>query len=171
MTRQEFARLFKETVEESGDMIGSDQPDLGGFREAGGEMIAWHSINDEAITINAMRRYYGKVVEFDGGREGGVETPEYFGFFEVPGITLCAAPKGAGFPLRALDALRGWVEEGVAPEKLDAVVLGLAEGEMAESKAPFCKFPLVAKAVGTEWTCVERQKTAKTEEKREKDEL
>ncbi|KAK1621647.1 Tannase/feruloyl esterase, partial [Colletotrichum phormii] len=171
MTRQEFATLFKETVEEFGDMIGSENPDLGALREAGGKMIAWDSINDEAITINAMRRYYGKVVEVDGDGGGGVETAEYFRFFEVPGTTHCAAPKGAVFPLRALDALRRWVEEGVAPEKVDAVVMGLAKGEAAESKAPFCKFPLVAKAVGSEWTCVEREKTAKIEEKREKYEL
>ncbi|KAK1706961.1 Tannase/feruloyl esterase [Colletotrichum acutatum] len=171
MTRQEFARLFRETVEEFGGMIGSDNPDLNEFREAGGKMIAWHSINDEAITINAMRRYYGKVLEVDGRREERVETEGYFRFFEVPGTTHCAAPRGAGFPLRSLDALRRWVEEGVAPERLDAVVLGLAEGKVAESKAPFCRFPLVVKAVGSEWTCVERQKTAKSEEERVKDEL
>ncbi|KXH46534.1 tannase and feruloyl esterase [Colletotrichum nymphaeae SA-01] len=171
MTRREFARLFRETVEELGDMIGSDDPNLEGFREAGGKMIAWHSINDEAITINAMRRYYGKVLEVDGGREKRAETEGYFRFFKVPGTTHCAAPRGAGFPLRALDALRRWVEEGVAPEQLDPVVMGLAEGEVAEIKPPFCRFPLVAKAAGSEWTCVELQKTGMTAKERAKDEL
>lgn len=111
VARLEFAWLFRETVEEFGSMIGSDDPHLKRFREAGGKMLAWHSINDEAITINALRRYYGKFLKVDGGREERVETEGYFRFFEVPRTTHCAAPRGAGFPLRALNALRRWIEK------------------------------------------------------------
>lgn len=149
LTLDEFARMLRQTAREYDGIFGADDSDLGQFRARGKKMITWHGINDEAITINAMRRYYDAVAELDGSR--GVDTAEYYRYFEVPGANHCTAPEGVGYPMYALDALRAWVEEGVVPERLPTVVSGgTDEGQLV------CPYPQVSVKRGKDVLCAQR---------------
>ncbi|KAF7556138.1 hypothetical protein G7Z17_g1656 [Cylindrodendrum hubeiense] len=125
ISREEFVQLFHQSVREYNDLIGSNNPDLRGFREAGKKMITWHATNDEAISFKFMRQYYDSVSELD--EKNNVDTKSYYRYFEIPGLTHCSAPAGVHYPLYGFDALRRWVEDGVIPTVLDTVLVGERE--------------------------------------------
>ncbi|KAK2685560.1 hypothetical protein QWA68_015411 [Fusarium oxysporum] len=121
MSHSEFVKLYRQSVLEwEGLFIGSN-PDLRQFYENGKKMITWHATSDEAISVKGMRQYYNTIVEAD--RLDGITTQDYYRYFEVPGAIHCRSRDGASYPLDALNTLRMWVEDGVKPEELSAVIM------------------------------------------------
>ncbi|KAH6884508.1 Tannase/feruloyl esterase [Thelonectria olida] len=165
LSLEEYSQLMHQSVREYNGMFAADDADLGRFRGSGKKMITWHGINDEAITINAMRRYYKAVMALDESR--GVDTRSYYRYFEVPGATHCSAPPGVGYPLHALDVLRQWVEEGIVPEMLQTTRIG---GVSDEEQLPLCPYPHIPVKKGNVVVCQERKK-AHNEHLNTKDEL
>lgn len=154
LSLDEFSRIFRQGGCVYNGMFAADDADLGPFRGRCKKLITWHSINDEAITINTMRQYYEAVTRLDGSR--GVDTVSYYRYFEVPGATHCSAPPGVGYPMKALDALRRWVEEGVVPDKLSTTRLGDVAGDQF-----VCPYPQVPVERGHSTVCAERSEADK----------
>lgn len=168
ITHQEYAQLFRDSVREFGGIIGSNEVDLSNLHDSGGKLLVWHSINDEAITVKATREYYELVRDYDKAR--GVDTDSYFRYFEVPGTTHCFAGKEKRFPLRALNTLRRWVEDGEAPDVLEAEMLGDTPSKEDQTTRIICKYPEVAVWTKNGYRCGALPTSSKGEETR-KDEL
>ncbi|VUC33516.1 unnamed protein product [Clonostachys rosea] len=148
LTHEEYARMFRDARLEWGDLFGSSEPELQRFRMLGKKMLAWHGMNDQVIPISHMRGHFDKVRAAD--QLHGATTADYYRYFEVPGASHCGAPDGVAYPMHALEILRSWVEEGIAPEELSTVVLG-SEGSRAGP--PLCAYPEVANWENGSFTC------------------
>ncbi|KAJ4290559.1 hypothetical protein N0V90_010776 [Kalmusia sp. IMI 367209] len=113
MSRLDYQRVFKASVREYESIIGSNSPDLGEFRAAGGKMITFHGLADEIIPFRNTRHYYDAVTALDANVQ------DFYRLFESPGLGHCYGGRG-GYPSGTFDALVRWVEEGVAPDTLKA---------------------------------------------------
>lgn len=133
LTLTEYIKLFDTTSKDLQGLIGSSA-DLYQFREAGGKLLWWHGLDDQVLTVENSRLHYADIKAADAKRDA--TTSDYLRYFEVPGATHCTAPQGLPFPLSAMKMLRKWVEEGVAPERLETV--GAFEG--SETMA-VCQYP------------------------------
>ncbi|KAM6519210.1 hypothetical protein FALCPG4_012857 [Fusarium falciforme] len=153
LTYEKYSRLFHASRRDYDGMFGANDPDFQWFRRGDKKMITWHSINDQAVTINAMRQFYDTVRALDKSR--GVDTASYYRYFEVPGGEHCLTPADVGYPLHALDALRHWVEDGVAPKTLETTLIG--QDEDGEKPPPLCQYPLARVKKAGKFTCVQRK--------------
>jgi hypothetical protein len=134
-TQKEFDKTFHASVQEFNSMIGTEDPDLSEFRDAGGKMITWHGIADPLIFINGTSEYYEKVQELDP------DVRDYYRYFEAPGVWHCGMGKGA-YPAHSLDALVRWVEHDEAPDILAAETQPNDDGKVR--RLNLCPYPLVA---------------------------
>ena len=134
-TQKEFDKMFHASVQEFNSMIGTEDPDLSEFRDAGGKMITWHGIADPLIFINGTSEYYEKVQELDP------DVRDYYRYFEAPGVWHCGMGKGA-YPTHSLDALVRWVEHDEAPDVLAAETQPDDDGKVR--RLNLCPYPLVA---------------------------
>lgn len=114
MSDEDFFSYLKQSKREYSSIAGTDDPDLSGFRQAGGKLIMWHGLADEKIPPNGTFKYYQRVREMDP------TTGTFFRAFEAPGVGHCFGGKGA-IPNRAFDQLIAWVENNTIPETLVAV--------------------------------------------------
>ncbi len=138
-TLREYEKIFHASVQEFNSMIGTDDPDLSEFRDAGGKMITWHGIADPLIFVNGTSAYYERVEELDP------DVRDYYRYFEAPGVWHCGGGKGA-FPSHSLDALVRWVEHGEVPDILAAETQPDEDGNVR--KLNLCLYPLVAAYLG-----------------------
>ena len=145
ITPAAYERYWDQSVEQYGEVIGTDNPDLTAFRDRGGKAIVWHGWADQLISARGTTDYYRRVQEHMGGPD---ETSQFLRLFMAPGVAHCAGGAGAGpAPTGALDALLEWVEEGNAPETLMATRRDQT-GAVTRSR-PLCQYPLVARYTGT----------------------
>jgi hypothetical protein len=114
LTQKDFARIFTFSVDQYHDLIGTSNPDLSAFRQAGGKMITWHGLADPLIFPQGTANYYQRVEALDA------EVRDYYRFFEAPGVGHCGMGTGE-IPSDPFDAVVAWVENGTAPETLAAV--------------------------------------------------
>jgi feruloyl esterase len=143
ITPTAYQRLWDQSVEEFGLVIGTDNPDLTEFRNRGGKAIVWHGLADQLITFEGTTDYYKRVQQQMGGAE---KTSSFFRLFLAPGVGHCGGGAGPA-PSGQLEALLAWVEDGKAPETLTATRRDQA-GAVTRSR-PLCQYPLVAKYRGT----------------------
>jgi len=142
VTPAAFERFWDQSVELYGIVIGTDNPDLTAFRDAGGKAIVWHGWADQLISAEGTVDYYQRVQQQMGGPQ---RTSEFIRLFMAPGVTHCAG--GAGpTPTGQMEALLAWVEEGRAPETLLATRRDQS-GAVTRSR-PLCPYPLVARYRG-----------------------
>jgi hypothetical protein len=118
-------RLYS-AIFDSGDL------DFSAFRDAGGKMITWHGLSDEAIPPKLSKLCYDRVLEADP------DAKEYYRYFQVPGVQHCLGGNGP-YPGAAMQSLVDWVERGVAPDFLDGVSAPEASGVVHER--PICAYP------------------------------
>jgi hypothetical protein len=90
---------------------------------------------DEIITFRGSRLYYDKVAAIDP------DVHDFYRLFEAPGLGHCQGGVG-GYPARSFEALVKWVEEGIAPEALEAV-------DIANRTSLLCPYPKKADFTGT----------------------
>jgi feruloyl esterase len=141
ITRDGYERLFDQSVEQFGAVIGTDNPDLTEFRNRGGKAIVWHGWADQLISAEGTVDYYKRVVQEMGGAQ---RTSEFLRLFMAPGVGHCAGGAGPA-PTGQQEALLAWVEEGRAPETLTAT----RQAGGATRTRPLCQYPLVARYRGT----------------------
>lgn len=111
-----YELLFNQSVEEFASVIGTDNPDLSLFKQRGGKLLILHGLADHLIPTQGSIRYYTRVQERMGGAES---TKDFARLYLLPGLDHGFngnAPK----PVRQLDVLIDWVENGVAPESISA---------------------------------------------------
>ena len=125
-----------------GDMIAADaktalnfnanESELHAFRHVNrrGKIIMWHGWEDPAISARSSVAYYERVLRDND------DARDFFRLFMVPGMLHCGGGPGTNSfgqslpqakPLSnaprhdILSALEQWVEQGVAPKRIDAV--------------------------------------------------
>ncbi|KAG7039483.1 tannase and feruloyl esterase [Colletotrichum scovillei] len=169
MSRETFRDVFRRGVEEFDSVIGTPIPDMRRFRERGGKVLMWHGMADQAISIKIGRGLYEKAKGIEANR--GVEIEKFWRYFEVPGVNHCVSMYGAPFPWSALEKLRAWVEDGVAPEQLDARGFKIGkDGKVVvdEEVRRICLYPEEGVWDGKKWVCVKPgEKIEVMEEKEE----
>jgi len=143
ITPAAYESFWDQSLEQYGEVIGTDNPDLTAFRDRGGKAIVWHGWADQLISAEGTIDHYQRVQQHMGGAE---ETSDFLRLFMAPGIGHCAGGPGPA-PTGQLDALLEWVEEGDAPETLMATRRDQT-GAVTRSR-PLCQYPLVARYTGT----------------------
>jgi hypothetical protein len=142
VTRASYEQYWDQSVEEFGAVIGTDNADLSAFRDRGGKIVMWHGGADPLIYPGGSIDYYKRVVQQMGGAQ---KTQTFIRFFLAPGVGHCGG--GAGpTPTGHFESVVKWVEEGKAPDTLDAVRRDQA-GTVVRSR-PLCPYPLVARYKG-----------------------
>jgi hypothetical protein len=142
LTRASFEQYWTQSVEQYNAVIGTDDPDLSPFRDRGGRIVLWHGWADPLIYPGGTIDYYGRVAKTMGGPQA---TAGFLRFFLAPGVGHCGGGAGPS-PNGQFRALVDWVEQGTAPETLDAVRRNQA-GQVIRSR-PLCQYPLVARYRG-----------------------
>jgi hypothetical protein len=135
LSREDFRRPLHKSRQEQLSVMDTADPDLSGFKSAGGKLLHWHGVADQLIPVNGSADYYSRVQRLDS------DVRDFYRYFEVPGVEHCSGGPGH-FPATALESLVAWVEEGEAPGSIEGVGVG-AEGK-GEAKRPICAWPLVA---------------------------
>jgi hypothetical protein len=143
LTPAGFEPLWRQSVEQYGAVIGTDDPDLARFRDHGGKIIIYHGLADQLIPAEGTVDYYKRVQQRMGGAE---KTAQFARLFLVPGVDH--GFRGAGVtPTGTMDAIIRWVEDGQAPDKL------LAEKRDTSGKVirtrPLFPYPKIAKYKGS----------------------
>jgi feruloyl esterase len=142
ITFDQFLEFFQQSISEFGFPIATDDPNLTGFRDAGGKIVIWHGAADQLIFPSGTVDYYNRVVHTMGGAE---RTNRFARLFVAPGAQHCASAAGPA-PDDPLGAVVNWVEHHQAPDEL----LGTkrdASGNVVMTR-PICVFPLVARFKG-----------------------
>ncbi|EAQ83099.1 hypothetical protein CHGG_10917 [Chaetomium globosum CBS 148.51] len=138
--------VFDESVSKFASVIDSSDPDLSGFRNAGGKLLVWHGGADNIIFPQDSIRYHSEVKKKMRLSQRRVD--DFFRLFIAPGVDHCAQGSidGAG-PTDALGSLMEWVEKGRAPGELAAATLDTAKTRFTRK---LCPYPLVARVLRRE---------------------
>jgi len=143
LTPSGFELLWNQSVEQFGDVIGTDDPDLSRFRDRGGKVIITHGLADQLITAAGSIDYFKRVQERMGGRE---KVEGFARLFLAPGVDHGFRGPGAT-PTGELKALLRWVEEGAPPVKLMAEHRD--DGGKVVRTRPLFPYPQIAKYKGS----------------------
>ncbi|KAE8372966.1 Tannase/feruloyl esterase [Aspergillus bertholletiae] len=122
--------IFTRSKKEYNDIIGTDDPNLSAFKQAGGKMLTWHGLSDTLIFPKGTEQYYKRVEEKDPF------VRDFYRYFEAPGAYHCSGGVGP-VPVDPLSQVVDWVENGVVPETVDALA---ADGR----RRNLCLYPLVS---------------------------
>lgn len=143
LTRRDYDRIFRQSVNQYASIIGTESPDLTDMKLAGTKMISWHGMQDQLIPVNGTVDYYKRAVGFDPG------VADYYRLFLAPGVEHCGG--GPGFdPSNAVFAtLRAWVENGTVPERLEAIAAAVGGSNDSSTRTGYlCPYPKVFTYIG-----------------------
>ncbi|MEQ8953557.1 MAG: tannase/feruloyl esterase family alpha/beta hydrolase, partial [Gammaproteobacteria bacterium] len=134
-----------------GSAVDSNSPDLRRLRDNGAKLLVYHGWSDPDISPLASINYYESVVDFlstqtnttDRG-QALANTQDFFRLFMVPGMGHCRGGPGPD-QFDALTALENWVENGVAPQSMEA---SKVQGGTVVMTRPLCAYPEVAQYNG-----------------------
>ena len=131
---------WREDVAGTAAILNATDTDLSAFRDNGGKIIYWTGWSDLALAPLGTIDYYERLAADDPAAR------DYARLYMLPGVLHCAGGPG---PDRVdwVEAIRAWVEEGRAPERLLASKLG-RDGQPAMTR-PLCPYPQVAVYDGT----------------------
>lgn len=121
-------------------LLNATNPNLGPFRARGGKLLMYFGWADTALPPQMGLDYYLKAVAANG-----LDTPDFFRLFMVPGMFHCRGGVGTD-RLDAMTALINWVENGVAPASITASQAD--KGKIVRTR-PLCPYPLVARYSGS----------------------
>lgn len=139
-----FQALFDQSKAEYDDIIGTDNPDLSGFRNTGGKLIIWHGLADQLIFPKGTIDYRKRVERLMGSSS---KVDEFFRLFLAPGVDHCGGGTTVGaVPNDVLKALVTWVEDKKAPDTLPATLSNTPQGQKVERV--LCPYPQVSKYIG-----------------------
>ena len=138
--------------------INTDDPDLRRFRASGGKMLMYHGLADVLIMPQGSIRYYNRVVRELGSLHA---VQRFYRFYLIPGMTHGlgngTTNPNANPPLpgsaaadgtqQLYDVLTQWVENGVAPTRIDISSPVSTALPVAKSR-PICLYPMKSKFIG-----------------------
>lgn len=148
MTEKQFFEGLHSSIVDYTSMLGNNDADLSNFKGAGGKLITWHGLADEAIPPKGTISYYEDVLK------GDPNAHDFLRFFEAPGVGHCYGGLGP-IPNGAMSQLIEWVEKDHAP-----AVLHATQGSNNTAR-DLCPYPLRQKYIGgdsrnsTSFTCAE----------------
>ncbi len=133
--------------------INTDNPDLRAVRDHGTKIISVYGLSDNLIPYQGFVNYYNQVAVKTGGMEA---LQKFYRTYLVPGqghmtVNGTANPDAnpPAYSEKVLfQALRDWVEKGVAPGRIDIASLVTPQFPMAKSR-PICVYPLQATYSGS----------------------
>ena len=131
----------------------TESTDLTALRDSGTKLLTWHGVTDDIIPHEATIQYRKRVQRSMGGADA---VDSFYRLFLAPGVGHCALGRGP-LPTDPLAALVDWVENGQAPEVLDAATVD-ESGETITRH--LCKWPAKPVYIGvgdpkraSSWTC------------------
>jgi Tannase and feruloyl esterase len=133
-----FEQGFRESQELFNDVIGTDDPNLSAFREAGGKVLIWHGWSDQLIFPEGAIDYYERVIATFHSTE---QVQRFARLFMAPGVFHCGGGTGPQV-FDSFGALVRWVENGDAP---DRIVASRVESGVVVRTRPLCAYPYVAR--------------------------
>ena len=138
-TSYDFAN-WREEVAPTAAILDAVDTDLSAFRDHGGKIIYWTGWSDLALTPLGTIEYYEALAA------GDPAASDYTRLYMLPGVLHCAGGPG---PDRVdwVEAIRAWVEDGSAPERL--VASKYAPDGTSTMTRPVCPYPQVAVYDGT----------------------
>ncbi len=111
--------------------------DLSAFTGHKGKLIMFTGLVDPILPADDVIEYYDAIEK----RMGGERSKESVRFFTVPGMGHClGGPGTTDFDM--MPALKTWVEEGKAPEKV--IASRVVKGQVVRTR-PLCVYPKVAR--------------------------
>ena len=123
-------------------VMNATDPNMKAFFSHGGKLLLYHGWSDTNVpTLNTIK-YYKSVVETMGGPASASNSVR---LFLEPGMGHCGGGEGPNV-FDKVGALEQWVEQGKAPEKLNA---SHSTGGKVDRTRPLCPYPQVAKYMGT----------------------
>ena len=146
-------------------------PDLSGFRAAGGKLLLHHGMQDHVVTGENSQRYYLRVAKTMG--LDNTQLDEFFRFFRVSGAGHCQSGVGAWMfgqsamtrnaPDSVIQSIVDWVEGAKAPETLTGTKFVENDSNQGvEFQRAHCRFPYRTTYDGvgnpnvtSSWSCVE----------------
>jgi len=124
------------------DIYTANDPDLSAFQQKGGKVLMYHGWSDPVVPPRGSTEYWKSV-----RKELGVQTArDVLGLFMAPGMEHCVGGTGP-FLFDAVTPLEQWVEQGIAPTRIDALHVNLATGQPTRTR-PLCRYPQVARYDG-----------------------
>jgi Tannase and feruloyl esterase len=138
LTYRGFGKLFASSQRQYNRVIGTDDPNLFRFRNAGGKLLSWHGQADQLVPTLGTVDYRQRVERLMGGT---AKVDDFYRLFLLPGVTHCGGGPGpqATDPLRALVT---WVEQDRAPATL---ATASADGTVTRNA---CPYPRIARYLG-----------------------
>ena len=126
---------WRDDVAETAAILNATDTDLSRFRDAGGKIIYWTGWSDLALAPLGTIDYYERLAA------GDPSARDYARLYMLPGVLHCAGGPG---PDRVdwVEAIRAWVEEERAPERLLAAKVG-EDGRVTMTR-PACPYPQAA---------------------------
>ncbi len=119
---------------EWGEALAALETDLSAFRDNGGKLIMWHGWTDALLSPF-------NTIDYAADMQAATANADDFSrLFMAPGVDHCRGGKGPDV-IDALNPLREWVENGIAPETLTAAKI--VEGEVSRTGL-LCRYPAVA---------------------------
>jgi hypothetical protein len=140
-TPEQFDQWFQQSVEQYTHVLGTDDPDLSDFRDAGGKLLIWHGWADQLIFPRQAIDYYERVERAMGGPE---RAGQFARLFMAPGVEHCRGGAGPS-EFDGLGPLVQWVEHATAPE---SVVATHRTNGVVDRTRPLCRYPMVARWSG-----------------------
>ncbi|KAJ4299038.1 hypothetical protein N0V90_004282 [Kalmusia sp. IMI 367209] len=149
-----YMALWAQAGSEYGWLLDADNADLTRLQSSGTKLLTWHGTNDPLIPYQSTVQYRKRVEMLMGGAN---EVDKFYRLFLAPGVEHCAGGIGP-VPKDSLAALVDWVEDGTAPETLEAVTTTY-EGDLVTRE--LCAWPGNARYLGigdakrwSSWSCV-----------------
>jgi feruloyl esterase len=137
----DFDRDMAAIDAELGPIVNDVNPDLGTFKKRGAKLIMYTGWADPLVPARDLVNYYEQVTRAMGGID---QTQEFARLFMVPGMGHCGSGTAPN-QFDTLSALDGWVDKGVAPDKL---IASHRTSGMVDRTRPLCPYPQVARWKG-----------------------
>ncbi|KPM36266.1 hypothetical protein AK830_g10282 [Neonectria ditissima] len=135
ITHEDLDRIYHAAISEYNSMLGTNDPDLSDFRNAGGKLLTFHGLEDQIIPPKGTAQYYCSVAS----RLPDVD--DFYRHFEIPGLGHCFGGNDAT-PTTSFEMMRTWVENGTKPE---TVPVSFHDASGQEFSRPLCPFPQKAR--------------------------
>ncbi|KAH7007730.1 Tannase/feruloyl esterase [Ilyonectria destructans] len=129
------------------DSLQTTNPDISGFRKAGGKILHVHGEIDDSIPATSSVRYYESVRSIlfpDSSYKASVAAlDKFYRLYLVPGAGHCG---GGAWPQTTVRTVIEWVEKGIVPDTLEGT----------NDVDHICRWPLrpLWKHNGTSFQCV-----------------